>query len=270
MDLFNIKGKVAIVTGGTGVLGGTMAKGLARSGVKVGILGRRKDIAEVFVSEIQNEGGEAIALPADVLNEQELTVARNTILQKWGTIDILVNAAGGNMPGATIPPDKTIFELSKDDFRKVVDLNLMGTVIPTMVFGKVMADNKKGTIINISSLAAQRPLTRVVGYSASKAAIDSFTQWMSVEMATKFGEGIRVNAIAPGFFLGEQNRGLLMNEDGSLTERGKTIISNTPMRRFGKSDELIGTLIWLSSDASKFVTGIVVPVDGGFNAFSGV
>jgi NAD(P)-dependent dehydrogenase (short-subunit alcohol dehydrogenase family) len=270
MNSFEIKGKVAIVTGGTGVLGGSMAKGLARVGVKVGILGRRRENAELIVNDIVKEGGEAIALPADVLDENQLAIARDLILQKWGSIDILVNAAGGNMPGATVPPGKTIFDLSVDDFKKVIDLNLMGTVIPTMIFSKVMADKKNGVIINISSMAAQQAITRVVGYSSSKAAIDNFTKWMSVEMATKYGEGIRVNAIAPGFFIGEQNRKLLTNEDGSLTDRGKTIIAKTPMKRFGASDELNGTLIWLCSDASKFITGIVVPVDGGFSAFSGV
>jgi NAD(P)-dependent dehydrogenase (short-subunit alcohol dehydrogenase family) len=270
MDIFVIKGKVAIVTGGTGVLGGSMAKGLAKAGVKVGVLGRRKENAEVIVKEIVQEGGEAIALPADVLDETQLTRARDLVLQKWGSIDILVNAAGGNMPGATVPPGKTIFDLSTEDFKKVIDLNLMGTVIPTMIFSKVMADKKYGVIINISSMAAQQAITRVVGYSSSKAAIDNFTKWMSVEMATKYGEGIRVNAIAPGFFIGEQNKKLLTNEDGSLTDRGKTIIAKTPMKRFGASDELNGTLVWLCSDASKFITGIVVPVDGGFSAFSGV
>ena len=270
MNLFDIKGKVAIVTGGTGVLGGSMAKGLTGAGVKVGILGRRKENADLIVNEIVKEGGEAIALPADVLDEKQLASVRDLILQKWGTIDILVNAAGGNMPGATVPPGKTIFDLSTEDFKKVIDLNLMGTVIPTMIFSKVMADKKQGVIINISSMAAQQAITRVVGYASSKAAIDNFTKWMSVEMATKFGEEIRVNAIAPGFFIGEQNRKLLINEDGSLTDRGKTIILKTPMKRFGASDELNGALIWLCSDASKFITGIVVPIDGGFSAFSGV
>jgi NAD(P)-dependent dehydrogenase (short-subunit alcohol dehydrogenase family) len=270
MNLFDIKGKVAVVTGGTGVLGGSMAKGLARAGVKVGILGRRKENADLIVNEIIKEGGRAIALPADVLDENQLISARDFIVKEWGTIDILVNAAGGNMPGATVPPGKTIFDLSTEDFRKVVDLNLMGTVMPTVVFSKVMADKKHGVIVNISSMAAQQAITRVVGYASSKAAIDNFTKWMSVELATKYGEDIRVNAIAPGFFIGEQNRKLLTNEDGSLTDRGKTIISKTPMKRFGASDELNGTLIWLCSDASKFITGIVVPVDGGFSAFSGV
>jgi NAD(P)-dependent dehydrogenase (short-subunit alcohol dehydrogenase family) len=270
MDLFSIRGKVAVITGGTGVLGGSMAKALGNAGVKTGILGRRKEEAERVVKEITDAGGEAVALPADVLDETQLKTARDLIIKKWGTIDILVNAAGGNMPGATIPPDKTFFDLSISDYKKVMDLNLTGTVLPTMIFSKVMADKKKGVIINISSMAAMQAITRVVGYSSSKAAIDNFTKWMAVEMAIKFGEGIRVNAIAPGFFIGEQNRKLLTNEDGSLTDRGKTIISKTPMKRFGENTELNGTLIWLCSDASQFITGIVVPVDGGFSAFSGV
>jgi NAD(P)-dependent dehydrogenase (short-subunit alcohol dehydrogenase family) len=270
MNLFDIRDKVAIITGGTGILGGRMARGLVAHGARVGILGRRKENIETIVKEIQNEGGKAIALQADVLDEDQLGKAKNLVVEKWGGIDILVNAAGGNMPGATVPPDKTVFDLSGDEFRKVMDLNLMGTVYPSMIFGKVMAEKKRGMIINISSMAAHQAITRVAGYSASKAAIDNFTKWMAVEMAQKFGEGIRVNAIAPGFFIGEQNRRLLTNEDGSLTERGKTIIAKTPLKRFGESDELTGTLIWLCSDASRFVTGIVVPVDGGFSAFSGV
>lgn len=270
MELFNIKGKVAIVTGGTGVLGGSMAKGLAAAGVKVGILGRRKEEAELVYNEILAAGGEALVLTADVLNEEQLKNAKDLVLKTWGTIDILVNAAGGNMPGATIPEDKTFFDVSTDDFKKVVDLNLMGTVLPTKIFTSVMADKKTGVIINISSLAAMQAITRVVGYASSKAAIDNFTKWMAVEMANKFGQGIRVNAIAPGFFIGEQNRSLLTNEDGSYTKRGNTIIAKTPMKRFGENDDLNGALIWLCSDASRFVTGIVVPVDGGFSAFSGV
>lgn len=270
MELFDIKGKVAIVTGGTGVLGGSMAKGLAAAGVKVGILGRRKDEGELVYKQITEAGGEALVLTADVLNEEQLIQARDLVLQTWGTIDILVNAAGGNMPGATIPQDKTFFDVAIDDYKKVMDLNLIGTVLPTKIFAKVMADKNKGVIINISSLAAQQAITRVVGYSSSKAAIDNFTKWMAVEMATKFGEGVRVNAIAPGFFIGEQNRTLLTNGDGSYTKRGETIIAKTPMKRFGENSDLNGALIWLCSDASRFVTGIVVPVDGGFSAFSGV
>lgn len=269
-SLFNLQGKTAIVTGGTGVLGGMMAKGLGANGVKVGVLGRNKDNAQAVVDEIKANGGEAIALPCNVLVKEELEAARDTFLEAFGQIDILVNAAGGNMPGATITPDQTFFDLGIQDFRKVMDLNLVGTVMPTQILAQAMADKKAGTIINISSMAADRTITRVVGYSASKAAIDNFTKWMAVEMAQKFGEGVRVNAIAPGFFIGEQNRKLLTNEDGSYTDRGNTIIQNTPFQRFGEADELLGTLYYLCSSASKFVTGVVVPVDGGFSAYSGV
>ena len=268
--MFDLTGKVAILTGGAGVLGSAMAKGLVQAGAKVGILSRTATKVQKAVDEIQEMGGEGLALVADVLVENQLIDARNKVLKKWGRIDILVNAAGGNMKGATIMPDQDIFNLNMEDFTKVTDLNLKGTVLPTMVFAKVMADQKKGCIINISSMAAQQAITRVIGYSASKAAVDNFTKWMSVEMAHKFGEGIRVNAIAPGFFIAEQNRRLLTNEDGSLTARGQTIVSETPVKRFGEPEELVSTLIWLCSDASSFITGIIVPVDGGFSAFSGV
>ncbi len=268
--MFDFSKKVAIITGGAGVLGSAMAKGLVAAGAKVGILSRTATKVQQAVEEIEAMGGEALALIADVLDEDQLIDARNKVLKKWGRIDILVNAAGGNMKGATIMPDQDIFSLNMEDFTKVTDLNLKGTVLPTMVFAKVMAEQKKGCIINISSMAAQQAITRVVGYSASKAAIDNFTKWMAVEMAHKFGEGIRVNAIAPGFFIAEQNRRLLTNEDGSLTARGQTIVNETPVKRFGEPEELVSTLIWLSSDASSFITGIIVPVDGGFSAFSGV
>ena len=268
--MFDLSGKVAVVTGGAGALGGAMAMGLAMAGAKVGILSRTQTNVERQVEAIKTANGEALALVANVLNEEQLHAAKDKILQKWQGIDILINAAGGNMKGATITPEQTIFDLSIDDFDKVSALNLKGTVLPSTILGKVMAEQKKGCIINISSMAAQQAITRVVGYSASKAAIDNFTKWMAVEMAHKFGEGIRVNAIAPGFFIGEQNRRLLLNEDGSFTSRAQTIIDQTPFKRFGKPDELVSTVLWLCSDASSFITGIVVPVDGGFSAFSGV
>lgn len=268
--MFELTNKVAIVTGGAGALGGAMAEGLAQAGAKVGILSRNADRVNAKVAQIQEAGGEALPLVADVLNEGALLQAKNDVLRTWGQIDILINAAGGNMPGATIMPDQHIFDLSMADFSKVTDLNLKGTVLPTIVFGKAMAEKQSGSIINISSMAAQQAITRVVGYSASKAGIDNFTKWMAVEMAQKFGEGIRVNAIAPGFFIGEQNRRLLLKEDGSYTDRGKTIISQTPAGRFGEAKELISTMLWLCSDASSFVTGVIVAVDGGFSAFSGV
>ena len=268
--MFKLKGKVAIITGGAGVLGGAMAEGLAKAGAKIGILSRTKSKVEKKVKEIKKNGGKAIALVADVLDEEQLKKAEQKILKKWGRIDILVNSAGGNMKGATIMPEQNIFDLSMKDFTRVTDLNLKGTVLPTMVFGQQMAKQKKGCVVNISSMAAQQAITRVVGYSASKAAIDNFTKWMAVEMAHKFGEGIRVNAIAPGFFIADQNRSLLTNEDGSLTARGQTIVNETPVKRFGEPEELTSTLLWLCSDASSFITGIIVPVDGGFSAFSGV
>lgn len=268
-NLFSLQGKVAVVTGGAGVLGSEMARALSLAGAKVVILGRRKELSETVATACGGQD-KAIAVCADVTSEVSIQGAYEEILNHWGQIDILVNAAGGNMPGATIRPDQTFQDLQLDQMKQVVDLNLFGTVIPTMIFSKNMAERGTGVIVNISSMAAQRTITRVLGYSASKAAIDNYTKWMSVEMALKFGEGIRVNAIAPGFFIGEQNRSLLTNPDGTFTPRGETVIAQTPMKRFGKSDELGGTLVWLCSDASKFVTGTVVSVDGGFSAFSGV
>jgi len=269
-ELFGLKSKVAIVTGGTGVLGSAMCKSMAKAGAAVVILGRRKEAADNLAKEIIRSGGNAIGVSADVLNKEQLEATKKLVLDKFGTIDILINCAGGNMPGAVIMPDKTFLDLKIDDFQKVVDLNLTGTVLPAQIFGEVLVNNKQGVIINISSMTAIRPLTRVVGYGAAKAAISNFTQWLAVEMAKKFGEGIRVNAIAPGFFLTEQNRNLLTNPDGSLTDRGQSIIKGTPFGRFGEPDELCGTLLWLCSDASKFVSGIVVPVDGAFSAYAGV
>ena len=268
--LFNLKGKVAVITGGAGVLGGCVALSLAKAGVSIIILDRTQDAIDNKIAEINNVGGNAIGFIGDVLSENSMKSIKEQILKEHDTIDILLNAAGGNMPGATITPEKTIFDLSMDDFKKVTDLNLNGSVIPSLIFGEVMAKQGSGVIINYSSMTVSRAITRVVGYSASKAAIENFTRWMAVEMASKFGEGIRVNAIAPGFFIGNQNRALLTNTDGSYTERGKTIINNTPMSRFGEADELNGTIQYLCSEASKFITGVTIPIDGGFSAFSGV
>ncbi len=269
-NLFSLQGRVAIVTGGTGVLGGAIAHGLAAAGAKVGILGRRVERAAEVVEAIQANGGEAMPVPADALDEAALRTARDQVLQQWVRIDILVNAAGGNSPDATVFGDVTFFNLKREAIQKMLDLNLMGTILPSQVFGETMAAAGRGSIINISSMAAQRPLTRVIGYAAAKSAIDNFTRWLAVDMAQKHGQGVRVNAIAPGFFIGEQNRAFLLKPDGSLTPRGQTIVDHTPMQRFGEADELIGAAVWLSSDAAKFVTGIVVPVDGGFSAFGGV
>jgi NAD(P)-dependent dehydrogenase (short-subunit alcohol dehydrogenase family) len=268
--LFSLQGKVAVVTGGTGVLGGAMAHGLAAAGARVAVVGRRSEKAAAVADAIVEAGGEAMSLPADVLDRRQLRAAQVALLERWGTVDILVNAAGGNMPDATVVGDRTFFDLTEEAFSRVVALNLTGTVLPAQVFGRVMAERQTGCIVNISSMAAQRTLTRVIGYAAAKAAVDNYTRWLAVELALKYGPGVRVNAIAPGFFIGEQNRDLLLNRDQSLTPRGQTIIDHTPMRRFGEPSDLIGTLVWLCSDAARFVTGVVVPVDGGFSAFGGV
>lgn len=269
-QLFNLSGKVALVTGGTGVLGGAMALGLAQAGAKVAVLGRRVEKAAETVAQIEAAGGEGFALPADVMDKAQLETARQQLIDKYGKLDILVNAAGGTTPQATVRPDQTIFDMPLDPLRSVIDLNLIGTLLPSMVFGEIMAKQGQGSIVNISSMNAQRALTRAIAYSAAKAAIDNFTKWLAVELATKFGEGLRVNAIAPGFFLGEQNRYLLVNEDGSLTTRGQKIMEHTPAGRFGNPEDLMGTLIWLCSPAARFVTGSIIMVDGGVNSFSGI
>ncbi|MEX0720269.1 MAG: SDR family oxidoreductase [Balneolaceae bacterium] len=262
--------KVVIITGGGGAIGGAIAEKFVEQGARIVLLGRTLKTLEEKANEIQADDSKILCLSADVLVEEDLKQAKEQILQKFGTIDVLINAAGGNMKGATIAPDETVFDLQMDDFKKVNDLNLMGTVLPSMIFGEVMAEKKEGSILNISSMAADRVITRVIGYSASKAGMENFTKSLSVEMALKFGEGIRVNALAPGFFIGEQNRDLLTNKDGSYTERGNTIIEKTPMKRFGKVEEVAGAALFLSSDQAKFITGVVLPVDGGFSAFSGV
>lgn len=273
---FDLQDKVAIVTGGTGVLGGMMARGLAMSGARVGILGRRREKAEQVASEIEQAGGRALALPADVLDKEQLEEARQAVVGRWGSVDILVNAAGGNVPEATLGESASVFDLPQEPIRRVFDLNFLGTLLPSQVFGAAIVEQKdndrdvSGCIVNISSMAASQPLTNVFGYSAAKAAVENFTRWLAVELARKYGAGVRVNAIAPGFFVGEQNRHLLLNEDGSLTERGRAIIDHTPASRFGEPEELVGTLVWLCSPASTFVNGVVIPVDGGFSAFSGV
>lgn len=270
LEEFRLEGRVALVTGGTGVLGGAMARGLASAGARVAIMGRRAQQAKDVAARLTEEGGEAMALPADVLDRGQLEEARERLLQRWGQVDILINAAGGNIPAATVVGDLSFFDLEQDALRQVTDLNFTGSLLPIQVFGKPMADQGRGSIINISSMAAQRVLTRVVGYSAAKAAIDNLTRWLAVELAREYGPGVRVNAIAPGFFIGEQNRDLLLGPDGELTQRGRLIIDQTPMARFGEPEELVGAAVWLASDASRFVTGIVVPIDGGFSVFSGV
>ncbi len=269
-SLFNIENKVAVLTGGGGILAGEMATGFLSAGVKVVLLDINEENLNQKVESLSQPDRDISGFKCNVLDEENLKIVYHAIMAKHGRIDILVNAAGGNMSGATIDVNQNFFDLKIDQFKKVTDLNLNGTVLPTLVFGKAMAEQKSGSIINVSSMAAFRVITRVVGYSAAKAAIDNFTQWLAVEMARKFGNGIRVNAIAPGFLITDQNRTLLTNADGSLTERGKKIIDITPFQRFGSPDEMIGTVLWLAGDASKFVTGTIIPIDGGFSAFSGV
>ena len=266
--LFNIKDNVVVITGGTGVLGRAIAKYLALEGAKVIILGRKEEVGQAIASEIQQAGGVCEFMKTDVMNQTVVQQNSDDIMAKYGRIDTLLNAAGGNMPGATIAPDKTFFDLDPAQFQTVLNLNLTGTVIPTQVFLKPMVKQGKGSIINFSSMAAFRPMTRVCGYAAAKAGISNFTAYMATECAKKFGEGIRVNAIAPGFFITEQNRALLTNPDGTYTQRGQDVIRQTPFGRMGDPDELCGTIHYLMSEASKFVTGTVAVVDGGFNAFA--
>lgn len=270
MNLFNIENKIILLTGGCGVLGGGIAKYLLENKATVILLHYKEAPLVDAVRNFKKISEKVEGYLCNVVEEKSLQKASEKIIQTHGKIDALINAAGGNKPGATVGPDQSVFDVDVEQFKQVIDLNLFGSIIPSLVFGKEMAKNKKGTIINISSMAADRAITRVMGYSASKAAIDNFTKWMAVELAQKYGDGMRVNAIAPGFFIGNQNRALLTNEDGSYTARGNTIIKNTPMNRFGNTDELNGAIHYLCSDASKFVTGIVIPVDGGFSAFSGV
>ncbi|MEM9820328.1 MAG: SDR family oxidoreductase [Bacteroidota bacterium] len=266
----DLKGKTVVITGGSGTLGSAMAKGLVQAGAKLGIMSRKQEKAQEVVETLLAEGGEAISLVADVLEKESLVKARERMLEQWGSIDVLINCAGGNKRGASIGPEQSIFDLSITDFDQVTALNLKGTLLPTLVFAEAMVQQETGVILNISSMAAQRPLTRVLAYSAAKAALDNLTKWLAVEMATKYSPNIRVNAIAPGFFIAEQNRHLLLQADGTLTERGQKVIDHTPMKRFGQPEELSGVVNWLCSDAASFVTGTVVAIDGGFSAFAGV
>ncbi len=278
--LFGLEGQAAVVTGGTGVLGSVMAAGLARVGARVAILGRRREQAETVAAGILATGGEAMAVPADVLKTDELARAREAVLRRWGRVDILVNAAGGNNPAAILSGETTVFDLPTEALRAVIELNLLGTILPSQVFGAAMAGRvagrgtegrpPRGCIVNISSAAASRPMTRVGGYAAAKAAIDNFTRWLAIELARSYGPDLRVNAIAPGFFVADQNRRMLTKDDGSPTERGQTIIDHTPAGRFGDPEDLVSTLVWLCGPGARFVTGAVIPVDGGFGAYSGV
>ena len=268
--MFSVDKKVIIITGATGVLGGAFLHSLNDAGAKLVLIGRNKEVAEQRAAQLNNSGGDAIAVIADVLDMAQLHSGLEMILDRFGRIDGLINAAGGNIKEAVLEPTDDIFSLNIDALKKVFDLNLFGSVIPTQLFGKEMIKTGGGSIVNISSMASQRVITKVLGYSLAKAAVDMYTRWMSVELAHRFGSSLRINAIAPGFFITHQNRALLTKEDGSLTARGDSVIRQTPYGRFGEPAELCGALQWLLSDSSSFVTGQVISIDGGFSTFSGV
>ena len=268
MSLFDIKDQVVVITGATGVLGRAIGSHLAREGAKVVLLGRRKDVGEELAEDIRKQGGHATFMVCDVTDIEAVNQVRDEVVRLYGRVDALLNAAGGNMPGATIPPGKTLFDVQVEEFQRVLNVNLTGTLIPTQAFLKPMTEAGHGSIVNFSSMAAFRPLSRVMGYAAAKAGISNLTAFLANEVASKFSPCIRVNAIAPGFFLTDQNRSLLTTPDGELTERGNDIIRQTPFKRFGKPEELCGTIQYLISEASAFVTGTVAVVDGGFNVFA--
>ena len=270
-QMYSIEGKVAIITGAGGILGGSVAKSFMRAGAKVVALDIRQEQLDKRIEELNAiSNGEAMGLICNVLDIDSIKAMANKVVEKWGRIDILINIAGGNMPGATLRPDQPIFDMKIEDWNKVTNLNMNGTVYPSIVVGEIMAKQKKGAMVNISSMAALQSMTNVPGYSAAKAAVTNFTQWMAMEMALKYGDGIRVNSVAPGFFIGDQNRAVLLNPDGSLTERSHKVLANTPMRRFGDINELNGAIQFLCSDAASFITGANLPIDGGFSTFSGV
>ncbi|RME85602.1 MAG: SDR family oxidoreductase [Caldilineae bacterium] len=270
-ELFDVSDMVVAATGGGGVLVGELSRGLARRGARVAVLDIFAEAAQRVADEITAAGGDAVAIQMDVLDKASIQAGLEVILEKYGRVDALINGAGGNKKEATTSPDLSFFDLPEDAFQWVFNLNFIGTLLPSQVFGKVMAEQGRGVILNISSMNAFRPLTRIPAYSAAKAAVSNFTQWLAVHMAQEYTPQVRVNALAPGFFLTHQNRFLLLDEkSGELTSRGKTIIDHTPMGRFGAPEDLLGTAIWLLSPASSFVTGVVVPIDGGFSAFSGV
>jgi NAD(P)-dependent dehydrogenase (short-subunit alcohol dehydrogenase family) len=269
---YNFKDRTIVITGGAGVLGSEMACALVGCGANVVILDRDTALAERVIHRFEPvpSAGRAIVVYGDVLQPQTLHTATEAILKEFGCIDGLINAAGGNKPQATTSTENAFFDLPPDALRFVFDLNILGTILPSQIIGRQMAQQQSGVILNISSMNAFRPLTRIPAYSAAKAGVSNFTQWLAVHLAQEYSPNIRVNAIAPGFFVGEQNRRLLLNEDGSLTARGETIIAHTPMARFGNPEDLLGAVLWLLSPASAFVTGVVIPIDGGFSAFSGV
>ncbi len=269
--LFDIDGKVVVITGAGGILCGGIAKSLAQRGAKVALLDIKKEAGDFVAEEINKKGGEAISIVADVLKKESLEKAKDEVLKKFGRIDILLNGAGGNKKEATTSDKLSFFDMPKDAFQLVFDLNFIGTFLPCQVFGKLFAKQKNGIILNISSMASLRVLTKVAGYSAAKSAVNNFTKWLAVHMAKEYSPQIRVNAIAPGFFLTEQNKFLLIDEKtSSQTSRGKQVIEHTPMSRYGKPEDLIGTVIWLVSASSEFITGAIIPIDGGFSVYSGV
>ena len=267
---FSLEGKVIVVTGGTGILGNSFVNGIAQAGGTVVVLGRNELVANERSGAINKKGGRALAVVADVLKQDELILAKDKILNAFGRIDGLVNGAGGNLPQGVLQPEEDIFKMNLDGMKQVMDLNLWGTLLPTQIFGPEIAKTGHGSIVNISSMNSKRAVTKVLGYNMGKAAMDCYNQWFAVELANRYGEAIRMNALAPGFFLTEQNRNLLTRPEGGYTPRGESVIRNTPFKRFGHPDELIGALVWLLSDASAFVTGAMICVDGGFSIFSGV
>ena len=269
-DLFTLKNKVIVVTGATGVLGGSFVEAISKQGATVLLIGQNESVGEERATFIRNQGGEALFLKANVLVEAELEAAKNIAVETYGTIHGLVNGAGGNLPEGVLSPDQDVFTMNLEGMKKTMELNVWGTLLPVQVFGPAIAKSGVGSIVNISSVNSKRAVTRGLGYSMGKAAIDLYTKWFAVEMANRYGDAVRINSIMPGFFLTKQNKNLLTKEDGSLTERGNLIIKNTPFKRFGSPDELTGALIWLLSDASKFVTGMDIGVDGGFTINTGV
>lgn len=270
MDLFSLRNKVIVVTGGTGILGNAFVDAIAEAGGAVGILGRNESIATERAAAINARGGSALALVADVLNEEQMLAAKEKALEAFGRIDGLVNAAGGNRPEGVLQPSEDLFAMNMQGMKQVMDLNLWGTLLPTHIFGEAIAKTGRGSIVNISSMNAKRAITKVLGYNMGKAAVDCYTQWFAVELAARYGDQIRMNALAPGIFLTEQNKNLLTTPGGGYTERGGMAIRQTPFKRFGHPDELKGALVWLLSDASQFVTGSMICVDGGFSIFGGM
>ena len=269
-SLFDLSGRVIVVTGATGVLAGSAARYLAAQGAHVVFLGRDQSRLDKALADTRGFSGRSAAYSCDVLDRPGLERVRDDVVAKYGRVDALINAAGGNQPGAVVMPTQTFLDLDLSAYRQVLGLNLEGTVLPSLVFCHAFASQKRGTIVNFSSMAASQAITRVVGYSNAKAAVDNFTKWLAVELANKYGQGLRVNAVAPGFFVADQNRRLLLNEDGTPTARGQSVLTKTPFRRFGEAPELHGVIHFLLSEASAFVTGTVIPVDGGFSCYSGV